>query len=256
MLECLSAAGLEKSVCNMVRCVSASKAALCLLGLSSAGLERGCSLWEGGQLAGLTAQAFPSTGMKITSGVCADLTAHPLPPTLLSLLIQTVAFAGISCRPKFKSLSSPIIVKWLISFFVSRFYFRHLEQVCTKAIITANVSLLVPASTVGDFCGLWCVHHTLLALAVLWLRKQDSSVSLFPWMLCSVSCPKAGAEILCTLMVPGCSCTFMMDIQMSHRILISNPGISKESSRGFLKFLTSLKTALNSQNFLCNLEEL
>lgn len=144
----------------MVRSFSGSKAALCLLGLSSAGLEHGCSLWEGGQFADLTAQAFPSTGIKITTRVCADLTAHPLPPTLLSHLIQTVAFAGISCRPKFRSLSSLVTMKWLISFFVSRFYFRHLEQVCTKAIINANVSLVVQDSTVGDFCGFWCVHHT------------------------------------------------------------------------------------------------
>lgn len=61
-------------------------------------LERGCSLCEEGQFEDLTAQAFPSTGIKITSRVCADLTAHPLPPTLLSHLIQTVAFAGTSLQ--------------------------------------------------------------------------------------------------------------------------------------------------------------
>lgn len=142
----------------MVHCVSASKAALCLLGLSGAGWN--VAVPSVREVSLQTWQPKPFQGIKITSRVCADLTAHPLPPTLLSLLIVTVTFAGISCRPKFKSLSSPIIVKWLISFFASRFCFRHLEQVCTKTIIIAHVSLLVPASTAGDFCGLWCVHHT------------------------------------------------------------------------------------------------
>lgn len=160
MLECLSEAQLFNVLfVNKVHSFKDSKAALCLLGISSACLESSCSLREWGQFEDLTAQAFPSTGIIITTRVSADLTVHPLPPTLLSHLIQTVAFAGISWRPKLRSLSSSITGKWLISFFVSRFYSRHLEQGCTKTIIVANVSLLVLCSTVGHVCGLGCLHY-------------------------------------------------------------------------------------------------
>lgn len=59
MLACLSAAGLEKSVCQYAMlCLSLQGSSL-LSGALRCWLERGCSLCEGGQSADLTAQAFP-----------------------------------------------------------------------------------------------------------------------------------------------------------------------------------------------------
>lgn len=159
MLKFLSEAWLfDILFVNKVRSFKDSSAALCLLGISSVGLESSCSLHEWGQFEDLTAQAFPSTGITVTTRVSAE-TVHPLWLTLLSHLTQTVAFAGVSWRPKLRSLSSSITGEWLISFFVSRFYIRHLEQVCTKTIITGNASLLVLYSTLGNFCILGCLHY-------------------------------------------------------------------------------------------------
>lgn len=93
-----------------------SRAALCLLGTSSACLENSCCLCERGQLEDQAAQAFPSTGIIITTRISADPTVHPLPQTLLSHLIWTVAFAGISWKLKLRSLPSSITGKWLILF--------------------------------------------------------------------------------------------------------------------------------------------
>lgn len=181
MLECFSAAEVREVTLWMGDALSPGQL---FAYWGSPVLERGCSLCEGGQFADLTAQAFPSTGIKITSRVCADLTARPLPPTLLSHLIQAVAFAGTSCRPKFRSLSSPITVDWLPSLFpdfISGIWNKFVPK--TLSLLMCHYLhqiLLLGISVVFD------VFTTLLALAVLWLRKQDSSVSLFPWIICSV----------------------------------------------------------------------
>lgn len=100
------------------------------------------------------------------------------------------------------------------------------------------------------------VFTTLLALVALQLREQRIALHLFyPGLAVKCSTLKQVLKYLCTLFLAlDCPCTFMMDMQMPHRILIFNLCISKWCLTLFIKWLTSLKTPLNSQkNFYENL---
>lgn len=93
------------------------------------------------------------------------------------------------------------------------------------------------------------VFTTLLALVALQLREQRIALHLFfPGLAVKCSTLKQVLKYLCTLFLAlDCPCTFVMDMQMPHRILIFNLCISKWCLTLFIKWLTSLKTPLNSQ---------